>query len=206
MSYEIPTYEPDTVTPGDTVEWTLYLADFDPGSWTLTYYFVNQTGAPFKIVATNNGDGDFLVSAAPAITSAWIAGLWYWQAIVANIGGETHTVRRGRIKILPGFSAANAALDNRSHVRQVLDALEALIAGKALTGDQVHYQIAGRSLARLTPEQVVFWFEKYKGYYAAEIRNERIANGLGQTGKIKVRFNEGPSPDAYNFIKGFWPR
>ena len=76
--------------------------------------------------------------------------------------------------------------DNRSHVKKVLDALEATLENKA-SQDQLSYSIAGRSLSRLSPTELIQWRDRYREEYNREVQAERIAQGLGNSNKIRVR-------------------
>lgn len=182
---DIPQREPETFTAGDTVRWLKTVAGYRPeGGWGLEYAFV-QAGSHKTATATDNGDGRYLVAIAAA-DSDWAAGIWYWQAYVHR-DGERYRVGEGRLEVKPNFLGATAGFDARSHVKQVLDALEAMLIGKA-TKDQASYTINGRSLQRLSPEELIKWHSHYKRLYQQELAREQAGQGLGNGGQIRVRF------------------
>lgn len=193
VSVTPPAAEPDYLTAGDTWAWTRLLENYPPDSgWVLSYAMVSPTsGEPIKIVGTNNGDGQHRIEVDANVTGAYTAGYYTWQAYVTNsITGERYKVFDGQLTIEPNFAAAAGIVDARSQIKQVLDALDALILGKALNGDQQHYSINGRSLNRLSPHDVVFWRNHYRALYVQEVRRQRNRRGLSSSGKLRARFNE----------------
>jgi hypothetical protein len=68
-----------------------------------------------------------------------------------------------------------------------LDAIEATIEGRA-SKDQESYSIQGRSLARTPIADLILLRGKYKAEYVQMQRAEKLRNGLGHGGNIKVRF------------------
>jgi len=69
----------------------------------------------------------------------------------------------------------------------VLESIEAVLESRASI-DQESYSINNRSLARTPIPDLVVLRDKYRGEYVREKRAERIRNGLGHSGTIKVRF------------------
>lgn len=195
ISVTPPIAEPDTLTAGDTWAWTRLLQNYDPSSgWVLSYVLVSNAAGttPIKITGTDNGDGQHKIEVDAATTAVYVAGFYTWQAYVTNATTtERYKIFDGQLTIEPNFAAvaANTQLDARSQVKQVLDALEALILGKALNGDQLHYTINGRSLNRMSPRDVVYWRNYYRGLYTQELRIQRTKRGLSSSGKVRARFN-----------------
>lgn len=184
MTTEIPTIEPSQFTVGDTVKWKKTLDCFKASdSWVLTYSLRNATNT-INLTATASGD-DHLISLTAVTTAAYTAGEYWYQAYVTK-GAERYQVETGSIVIKENL-AASATFDGRSHVKKVLDALEATILGKA-SKDQLSYSIQGRSLSRMSASEVIEWRDKYKAEYQQELREERIAKGLGNNSIVKVRF------------------
>ncbi len=187
---EIPTVAPEKFRKGTTVKWA-----FDPGpdhrpadGWALTYSFANATDAK-SVVATDNGDGTFLVTITATVSASFNAADYAYVATVAK-APEVYERDSGTVTVEPQLSTA---VDGRSHVKKVLDAIEALIAGKAAGADVASYSIAtgsgsSRALTHMTPEELVKWRQVYRAEYQRELQADRIAKGLGSRGKIRVRF------------------
>jgi len=160
---------PASVLSGDSLGMLISLSDYlASDSWELTYTLINSS-AKITMTASASGD-DHLFAIAAATTAAYGAGTYDYQGTVAK-GSDRYTVDSGIVEILPDLTAATT-YDNRSHAKQTLDALEATILGKA-SKDQISYSIAGRSIARMTPDELRSWRKEYK----AEYRREQVAAG-----------------------------
>lgn len=178
MTAPVPTTEPSELRAGLTWAWTRDdLADWPATTWTLTYWckVLGTGGQKFSIVASANGTG-YSVSVTAATTAGYTAGDYSWVA-VASAGSESYEVDRGTFKLLPKYNA-DAALDDRSHARIMLDAIEALLQNRA-TKDQQEYTIGTRSLKRMTKDELESWRDKYLAEVFAEENAERARNGQG---------------------------
>ena len=71
----------------------------------------------------------------------------------------------------------------------MVDKLESLLEGKA-DSDVSSYSIAGRSLNKLTVEELLKWLDHYKAKYQKEIQEFRIGNNEGSGSIVKVRFDD----------------
>ncbi len=152
--------------------------------WVLTYALA-KSGAIIPITATASGD-DHLVSVSAETTAAYFAGVYSWQAYVTK-SGERHLVGSGTIKILPNLAAATSGYDNRSHVKKVLDAIDAVIENRATT-DQQSYTISGRSLTRIPLPELIKLKQLYQTAYNNELAGEALNAGMGSNQFIQVRF------------------
>lgn len=185
MSYTIPTVEPRTIVIGDTVKWKRSLPDYPADEFTLSYAFTDSDGNQFTVTASADGT-DHLVSESTATTGAYTAGDYQWQAYVTEISSsERFTIGSGYSEIVPNY--ASAAVDDRSHARATLDAIKAMIAGKA-TSDQASMSIAGRSLSRYSVEEILRWRSHYEALVEREERAADIAAGRPSRGKVRIRF------------------
>jgi hypothetical protein len=180
MTATVPTNEPQAARAGITWQWTRQLTDYPASTWALTYWFkqLAAAGAKFSIVATASGD-DHSVSVAAATTGAYTAGDYSWVAVVSS-GSEAFEVDSGTLDLQPKYSV-DAALDDRSHARKVLTAIEAVIESRA-TKDQEEYTINNRSLKRTPLAELLALRDRYR----AEVRAEELADMArnGQSGNI----------------------
>ena len=94
-------------------------------------------------------------------------------------------VDSGRTEIT--INLANTNADLRSHAKKVLDAIEAVIEGRA-TIDQSSFSLGGRSLSRMSVEELMTFRDRYKAEYMKEIKLARIRNKQGSGNTIKVQF------------------
>ena len=178
------TNEPVQFTAGDTVKWTKLLPDYPASAgWTLTYYAI-QKNHKFSAVATASGDGySFNI---PAATSAnFVVGHYFWELQVTK-AGERFTVERGTLDVLTDIAAQNN-YDGRSHARKTLEAIEAVIEGRAST-DQEEYTIGNRSLKRTAIADLIVLADKYRAMVKAEDNAEAVRLGRGAKNRILVRF------------------
>lgn len=178
---DIPTTVPAAMRAGDKIEWKIALTDYPASTYSLKYYLVKD-GNQLVISANADGDGHAVVIEA-ATSAGYAAGIYSYMARVDDGSNGIYTVDEGKIEVLPNFETETAGFDNRPHVKKVLDALEAIILNKA-SKDQLSYSIAGRSISRLSPSELIEWRDAYKTEY---LRLEREA-GRGRPSTIQVRF------------------
>ena len=184
MAPTIPTIEPTSFTVGDTVAWTKTLADFPASAgWELTYSFVNASNQFTESSTTADGDDHAIVITA-ADSANLTAGDYEWQAYATKTT-ERYPAGSGSVTVEPNF--ATGAVDGRSHVKIVLDAIEAVLEGVATTS-QASSSLNGRSITKYSTEELIAFRSKYKSEYASEVKAANIAAGLGHKGKVKIRF------------------
>ena len=172
--------EPVSLIPGDTAKWTRKLGAYPPSAgWSLSYELVNAQHR-YTIAAVADGDG-YRVLIPAETTDGYAAGAYDWRARVANAAGEVYTVATGRITVAPSFGAA---IDGRSHARRTLEAIEAVLEGRA-TSATAEYEINGRRLKYIPLTELHAMRSKYQREVAAE---EGKSGPRGVSGRIMVRF------------------
>lgn len=157
---------PQTLTAGDRWTWTDSLSDHPATLWTLTYYF--RGPSPIEAVAGVASGTDHVLTIAAADTEDLKPGIYDWQARAALIATPTTiaTAAVGRVTVVANL--ANAAVDNRSFNVRVTEALQATIEGRATT-DQLSMSIAGRSLSRMSWDELLKAYDRFKLAAAAEL-------------------------------------
>ncbi len=180
------------ITAGETILYYESYTDpredggvFDPSTDTLVYDCLTD-GSAQTITATDNGDGRFKILVAYGTTDGWQPGTWNYQAHVTDSAGIRTFVESGTFEVKHKFADMNSGYDNRTHAKKALDAIEAVLEGKA-TQDQMSYSIAGRSLSRFSWAELMKARQDYKTEYAREQSAEKINAGLGGGATIKVR-------------------
>ena len=183
MAAPIPTTEPASLLAGDTATWRISLPDYlASDGWALTYTLINAT-SKISFSATAAG-GDHLVNAAAATTAAWPAGSYAWRAQVSK-SGQVFTVASGNIVVQPAFAAST--LDNRSHARKALDAVQAYLENPANLS-AASYEIAGRKLQRLSIPDLLNLRDRYQFEVTREEAAALVARGLPDKRRVMVRF------------------
>jgi hypothetical protein len=186
MSAAIPTIEPAVLRAGDTWKWSRSFDDYPATTWTLKYRFKHPTAAGFEIVASASGTG-FSVSHSATTTTGYTAGTYTWIAWVES-GTEKYTVDQGTVVVEADYrtAAASAVLDDRTHARKVLDAIEAVLENRASL-DQERYMISGRELWRTPIPTLLKLRQTYRNEVRAEGIAQRIEAGIGGSGRVQIR-------------------
>tara|TARA_Y100000114_G_scaffold148499_1_gene161514 strand:- start:272 stop:859 length:588 start_codon:yes stop_codon:yes gene_type:complete len=185
-----PTQEPDTLVVGDRWVWRRddLVSDYPLDEYALEYRFTeDSTGNTnaFTIAATE-AESTYLVEIASAVTASLTAGDYQWAAfIIRSSDNQRVVIDQGRTEILPNLQ--NTTADLRSHAKKVLDAIEAVLENRA-SQDQMSYSIAGRSLSRMSIDDLMTFRNRYRAEYLREIKLARIKNKQDTGNTIKVRF------------------
>ncbi len=181
---DIPTAVPALVNAGDTIRWTRSLSDYPASAgWTIAYTLINAAGK-IEIAGSASGD-DFAVTVAAATSAGWTAGTYDWREQVSK-AGEVYTTGSGRITVAPSF-ASNATLDSRSAARRALEAIEAVLEGRASSA-VAEYEIAGRRLKYIPVADLLVLRDRYRAEVASEDAAANAAAGLPDRRRIFVRF------------------
>ena len=180
--------EPAEIVAGDRIAWkrTDLGSDYVPASYSLSYSARLENNADSEIVITASEVGsDYVVEVAASVSKNYRSGTYHWQAYITRTAdNERVTVDSGTFKVLNDRANSNA--DPRNHIKIVLDNIEAVIQNRA-SKDQENYSIQGRSLSRTPIADLIMLRDRYKAELVREERAERIKNGLGHSGIIKVR-------------------
>lgn len=169
---------PEELTIGDTWEWTDELSEYPAPTWTLNFHLVNSGGV-IQITASASGE-DHASSVLPATTSGYTAGRYRWAAQVTD-GTDTFTIEKGWVEILPDPTIAQ---DARSQARRTLDAIEAVLEGRA-TRDDLNVSVNGRAISRIPIPELLQWRDRLK----EEVRVQEEGAGSGFDRDVRVRFD-----------------
>ena len=183
--------EPSTLVLGDYWAWRRddLASDYPVGSYALTYEFHEDSGGggnhKFTLTATE-ADDTYYIEAASSSTTSYTIGDYIWEAYITKSSDSNRIiVDSGRTTITENLANTNA--DLRSHAKIVLDAIEAVIENRA-SMDQSSMSIAGRSLSRMSIDELLTFRDRYKAEYLKEIKLARIRNKQGSGNTVKVNF------------------
>lgn len=183
--------EPAELVLGDYWAWRRddLATDYPVSAYSLSYEFHEDSGGggthKFTLTATE-ADDTYFIESASSTTANYSVGDYIWEAYITKTSDSNRVmVDSGRTKITQNLADTNA--DLRSHAKKVLDAIEAVIENRA-TMDQSSMSIAGRSLSRLSINELMTFRDRYKAEYLKEIKLARIRNGQGSGNTIKVNF------------------
>lgn len=184
-----PTEVPAEIVIGDFVQWknTEYSSDYANTAHTLTFIARSGTGAnvEFTITATNTDD-DYLFTAASSVTADYIAGLFHYQIEVLETSSSNRiVVDQGELNVVVDLDVN--AVDPRTHSEKMLQKIEAVLENRA-DGDLSSYSIAGRSISKMTPEELLTWRDYYRREVKAHQRKLDIKHGRKTGSTILMRF------------------
>ncbi|MFZ5697759.1 MAG: hypothetical protein ACOY9J_03400 [Pseudomonadota bacterium] len=188
-STNYPTTEPAELVIGDRWAWKRsdLSSDYPLDSYSLSYAISKQgtTSTIVTLTATESGS-DYLIEVASATTATYTAGTYNWQAYITRSSDSArHSIGHGTFRVLSNLSASTA--DPRTHVKKTLDAIEAVIEGRASI-DQMGYTIQGRTLQKTPIPDLLLLRDKYKTEYARELDAERLAQGRAPRNRLLTRF------------------
>lgn len=179
--------EPIKFRAGDIVEWTKSLSSYSAADgWALSYRLVNESNAYTAISGVADGAG-FVVTIPKATSAAYVAGVYTLFGWVSK-GSEQYEVYNGEVEVLVDLSALTAGYDTRPHVKKVLDALEAVIEGRA-TEKEKSLSIGGQAIELMTMAELRIEWNRYSKYYQDYLAEQRIAAGKPSGRKILLRFD-----------------
>ena len=167
---------PSIVYAGDTLCFLDSFTDYPAATWTLTYRFVGANGSYTFDAAASGSDHEADVAAAT--TAAWAAGDYQATGTVTD-GTDRFTVFSETIEIVADYDAMTSSTDIRTHEEITLDAIEAVIENRA-TADHNSYTIAGRSISKMTIDELL----RLRNYYKDLVNKQK--NGPRKA--VLVRF------------------
>jgi hypothetical protein len=187
----IPEKEPINFYKGETVVWkrTDIGADYDPSSYSMVWEASLESDGSTRFSATVTESGtEYTFTLDNSSTASYTAGDYVWfLKVLQTSDSETLVIDSGKITVKDNYFATTG--DTRSHAKVMVDKLESLLEGKA-DADVSSYAIAGRSLNKLTVEEMLKWRDYYKAEYQREIQEFRIGNNEGSGSIVKVRFDD----------------
>ena len=123
---------------------------------------------------------------ASSTTASYADGDFIWNAFITRTSDSQRIrVDTGRTTVVKNLANTNA--DLRSHAKKCLDNIEAVLENRASV-DQSSFSIAGRSLSRMSVDELLTFRDRYKAEYLQEIKAARIKNKQRSGNTIEVKF------------------
>lgn len=184
-----PTTEPLEIVVGDFIQWkrTDLGVDYPNDQYTATYVARITGGGASEITLTGTASGnDYLFTVDSATSADFVAGYYHWQLeIVRNSDSERLVLERGTFEAIVDLDVNN--VDPRTHAEIMVDKIEAVLQNRA-DADVANYSIQGRSLVKLSIDDLLRWRDYYRNELAMEKRKERVRRGKSTGATIKARF------------------
>jgi hypothetical protein len=184
-----PTKEPETIVVGDFIQWKRVDLGTDyPNSLYTATYVARITGGgntEIQLVGTASGS-DYLFTVSSATSEAFVAGLYHWQLeIKRNSDNNRIVVDRGNFTAIVDLDVNGS--DPRTHAEIMVGKIESILSGKA-DSDVSSYSVAGRSLTKMSFNELLQARDYYKREMLKEETAESIRRGDATGATIKVRF------------------
>jgi len=192
--------EPDTIVIGDFVQWkkSNLVTDYPTSDYTVRYVARISGGGDNEIIITGTGQTDHYLftvlndntgtgnNMTVTGSSHFVQGHYFYQLEVErNSDNERVVIDRGHFIVVPDLDINQA--DPRSHAEVMLGKIESLLSGKA-DSDVASYSVAGRSLNKMTFEELVNARDFYRREVKQEMNAINIKHGRKGSSTIKVRF------------------
>lgn len=135
-------------------------------------------GPEVRALAATKDGSEFSLAAD---TAAWVPGAYRWQAWGTFADGSKRIIQGGTVDLAAALSVG----DTRTPARQIVEKIEAQMAGNAAEAVR-KYKINNRELERYSVSELMqllsYWRERMK-------REERAEKGVSALGpRIAVRF------------------
>lgn len=185
-----PEGEPLEVVVGDFIQWKRsdIASDYPPASFSAEYVARITAGGSSEIImpATEAG-GTYLFTVSSADSADFTAGYYHWQLEVTETAtGNRIVVDRGAFTAIVDLDVNNS--DPRTHAEIMVAKIQSILEGKA-DSDVSSYSIAGRSLSKMTFDELMTARDNYRRELQQEIVKERIKRGKSSGSTVKVRFS-----------------
>mgnify|MGYP000158391347 CR=1 FL=1 len=186
-STNAPNGEPSEIVAGDFIQWKRedLTGDYPTSEYTLKYSArLNGTGTT-EIEIT--GGTDHLVQVSSSTTANYAAGTYSWQAyITRNSDSERIVVAEGYWEVVANRDTSTD--DPRTDDEVILDKINSLLLNKA-DSDVSSYSIAGRSLTKMSPDELLKWRDYFEQRVIKQRQKEDIKLGRKTSSTVKVRFS-----------------
>lgn len=184
-----PEGEPREVVVGDFIQWKRsdIAVDYPPATHSAEYVARISGGGTSEIKLAGTEGADYYLFTVDSVTSAeFLPGKYHWQLeITQTSSGNRIVVDIGDFDAIPDMDVNQA--DPRIHAEIMIDKIESILEGKA-DSDVSSYSIAGRSLNKLSFDELMTARDRYKGELVRHENKELVKRGKSNGSTIKVRF------------------
>lgn len=162
-------------------------ADYPNNLFTAAYVARITGGGASEISITGTASGnDYSFTVDSATSADFVAGYYHWQLeITRNSDSERLVLERGTFEAIVDLDVNN--VDPRTHAEIMVDKIEAVLQNRA-DADVANYSINGRSLVKLSIDDLLRWRDYYRNELSMEKRKERVRRGKSTGATIKARF------------------
>lgn len=185
-----PEGEPLEIVVGDYIQWKRsdLVSDY-PTATHSAEYVARITGggsSEIKIAGTEGSSSYYLFTADSATSAVFSVGVYHWQLeITETSSGNRIVVDRGSFEVIPDMDVDQA--DPRIHAEIMLAKIETILEGKA-DSDVSSYSIAGRSLTKMSFDELLSARDRYRAEVVLHKNKEMVKRGKSTGSTVKVKF------------------
>ena len=180
---------PETIVIGDYLLWkrTDLVDDYPLATHSMEYVARITGGGSTEIkVAAQELNGTYVFEVDSATSAGYTAGFYHWQLEVTKTStGDRVAIETGTFTAVEDLDVNGA--DPRTHAEIMITKIQTILEGKA-DADVSSYSINGRSLTKLSYQELVDARDYYRKEYITERRTEDARNGNRSSQTILVRF------------------
>jgi len=184
-----PEGEPESIVVGDFIQWKRsdFVQDYPTNLYTATYVARITGGGSNEITLVMTGQTTHYLATVSSNDSAdFSPGDYHYQLeITRNSDGERIVIDRGHFLAIPDLDVNQA--DPRTHAQIMLAKIETILTGKA-DADVSSYSIAGRSLTKMSFQELLDARNFYKAEVVRETQHLDVTHGRKGASTIQVRF------------------
>ena len=189
-STNAPEGEPLQVVVGDFIQWKRsdLVSDYPAATHSAEYVARVTAGGSGEIKLLGVGSAtEYLFTVDSSTSEDFNPGYYHWQLeITETSSGNRIVVQRGEFEAVVDLDVNGS--DPRTHSEVMLDKIETILEGKA-DSDVSNYSIAGRSLTKMTFEELMVARDRYRQEVLAYRRKLAIKSGKASGTTVKVRFS-----------------
>jgi hypothetical protein len=163
------------------------VSDYPLATHSMEYVARITAGGSTEIkVAATEQNGTYVFEVDSATSAAYVAGFYHWQLeATETASGNRVVIERGTFTAVEDLDVNGA--DPRSHAEIMITKIESLLQGKG-DADVSSYSIQGRSLTKLSYQELIQARDYFRKEYAKERQIERAKAGETTGATILVRF------------------
>jgi len=186
---QAPEGEPTEIVVGDYIQWKRsdLVTDYPLAEYSAEYVArITGGGAnEIKLPATESG-GTYLFTVDSATSADFAPGLYHWQLEITQTSSANRVVVDiGDFTAIPDMDSNQA--DPRIHAEIMVAKIQTILEGKA-DSDVSSYSIAGRSLTKMSFQELVDARDYYKREVIAHNNAELVKRGKKNGATVQVRF------------------
>lgn len=181
--------QPETIVIGDYLLWKRsdLIDDYPVATHSMEYVARITGGGSTEIkVAATTGTGTYVFEVTSATSATYTAGFYHWQLeATETASGNRVVLERGTFTAVEDLDINGA--DPRSHAEIMITKIESILQGKA-DADVSSYSINGRSLTKMSFQELIDARNFYRQEHQKELQRERALAGENTGATVLVRF------------------